>query len=481
MHANATIVAMHSIPESPISEHALNATAPPNTFGERTLQRKGLYLGLEGNSWSWAGPQRSVMILGPSRSGKTSSLVIPNLLLAEGPVVSTSTKPDVMLATAPHRSSAGWSFLYDPSGEIECPKGVERIGWSPLTTARDWDTAYQTARTMVESTRLTSGSSARGGGDNHWNERAGALLAPLLHAAAQENLPMKTVVGWIQRHDATTPLKILAQGVGEESNATQGLAGIISTDAREQSGIWSTASGVVSAYQSTSAMATTELPPIDPAEFCQGANTMYICSPGRRQHLFAPLIVAAIGDIRDATYQLNRQGSAVAPTLLALDEVANIAPIPDLPQLVSEGAGQGLLVMACLQDLSQARGRWPGAADGFVSLFGTTVVLPGVADPQTLRSLSALGGDMEVSTTTISHSLGRHGSIRPSSSVGTVRIPRHAEDAIAHGETGHALVVGQDRRFRDVQLTPAHASSPWREMTAIDRHRARPTSHDRQR
>ncbi len=52
--------------------------------------------------------------------------------------------------------------------------------------------------------------------------------------------------------------------------------------------------------------------------------------------------------------------------------------------MVSEGAGQGLLVLACLQDLSQARGRWGPAADGFLSLFGTTVVLQGIADTATL-------------------------------------------------------------------------------------------------
>jgi type IV secretion system protein VirD4 len=471
---------MQSMPGSPAFEHARGDGATTDAIDARTLQRRGMYLGLEAETWSWVGPQRSVMVLGPSRSGKTSSLVIPNLLLAEGPVVTTSTKPDVMLATAPHRSGEGWAFLYDPSGEIECPKGVERIGWSPLNGARDWDTAVATAKTMVESSLLTSGSPVRSAGDHHWAERAEALLSSLLHAAAQENLPMKTVVGWIQRHNGTTPLEILAQGVGEENTATQLLAGINSTDSREQSGIWSTTSGVVAAYRSTSAMATTELPPIHPAEFCRGPNTMYICSPGRRQHLFAPLVVGAIGDIRDATYQRERQGYTGAPTLLALDEVANIAPIPDLKDLVSEGAGQGLLVMACLQDLSQARSRWSDA-DGFFSLFGTSVVFPGIADPLTLRSLSALGGEMEVATTTISQSIGRHGSIRPSSSVGTVRVPRYPVDAIAHGKAGHALVVGYDRRFREVQLTPAHACSPWREMTAIDRHRERRTTIDLQR
>ena len=84
-------------------------------------------------------------------------------------------------------------------------------------------------------------------------------------------------------------------------------------------------------------------------------------------------------------------GSGAAPVVLALDEVANIAPIPDLPAMVSEGGGQGLLTLACLQDLSQARGRWGSAAEGFLSLFGTTVVLPGIGDVRTLEALSALG------------------------------------------------------------------------------------------
>ena len=79
--------------------------------------------------------------------------------------------------------------------------------------------------------------------------------------------------------------------------------------------------------------------------------------------------------------------------------------------------------MACLQDLSQARGRWGSAADGFLTLFGTTVVFPGIADVGTLRDLSALAGDHEIATTTLGHSVGERGRIRPSSSVSTVRVP----------------------------------------------------------
>jgi len=87
--------------------------------------------------------------------------------------------------------------------------------------------------------------------------------------------------------------------------------------------------------------------------------------------------------------------------LFALDEVANIAPLPALPALASEGGGQGLITLACLQDLSQARERWGQAAEGLFTLFGVKVILPGVADHRTLALISALGGQVEVPTTTV--------------------------------------------------------------------------------
>ena len=424
----------------------------------------GIYLGEGPGGRVHAGAQRSTLVLGPSRSGKTSSLVIPNLLLANGPVVSTSTKPDVLHATAAARGQEGCTLLYDPSGEIERPKGVEPIGWSPLTTAADWDAAVQTSDAMVRASRIGESGFSHSPSEQHWTERASALLAPILHAAALESLPMRSVVRWIDRHDGATPLDILAANVGNDATATDLLAGIVGTDGREQSSIWSTASGVLAAYRSEGAMASTDLPSIDPAAFCRGSHTMYICSPGRRQRLFVPLVVGAIGDVREATYDRQRAGEHAAPTLFALDEMANIAPIPDVAAMVSEGAGQGLLVLACLQDLSQARHRWGPEANGWFSLFGTSVILPGIADPTTLRILSDVGGEHDVARTTVGHAVGDRGRLRPSSSVSTIRVPRYPVDAISRGTPGGALVLNSSSRLAHVSLTPAHARSPWREF-----------------
>jgi type IV secretory pathway TraG/TraD family ATPase VirD4 len=178
----------------------------------------------------------------------------------------------------------------------------------------------------------------------------------------------------------------------------------------------------------------------------------------------APLIVGLLTEIRDAAYERARQGDANPPVLFALDEVANIAPLPDLPSIVSEGAGQGLLTLACLQDLSQARNRWGSEADGFLSLFGTTVVLPGIADMATLDALSTLSGDVELPSNTLGTAQGTNGRLLGSVSTSTVMRRRLPPDVIARGAPGTALAVDGRRQMGWVRLTPAHRDPPWRQL-----------------
>ena len=87
-------------------------------------------------------------------------------------------------------------------------------------------------------------------------------------------------------------------------------------------------------------------------------DTVFITAPAHRQALCAPLVVGLLDQIRHATYRRAAAHPTDTPVFFCLDEVANIAPIHDLPALVSEAGGQGLHVLACLQDLSQARTRW---------------------------------------------------------------------------------------------------------------------------
>lgn len=448
---------------------AIDSAGRPDVVGSalRAAARQmgsPIYLGQGAAGPAWAAPQRSTLVLGPSRSGKTSAIVIPNVLAAPGAVVSTSTKPDVLEATAHSRASAGAALVYDPSGTITPPPGVHRVGWSPVTGGARWDGALLTASAMVR----TSTSSAWAQ-ESHWTERATALLAPMLHAAALSGTSMSTLLGWVDRHQGSAALEVLGERTGESSSPTNLLHGILATDPREQSGIWSTASGVLAAYRSAAALESTTGQLLDADAFCAGAHTLYVCAPGRTQQFLAPLIVGLISDVRDAAYRRAQTTGADPPVLLALDEVANIAPLPDLPAVVSEGAGQGLLTLACLQDLSQARTRWGHHADALVSLFGTTVVLPGIADVGTLRVLSDLAGEVEVPVRGVAASKPTLGRVQRSASVHTTWRPRLPVDAIGRGSNGFALAVDDRNRMGWIELTPAHARWPFRELTAPSR------------
>lgn len=436
----------------------------------------GLYLGHGARHWCFAPPQQSVMILGPPRSGKTSSLIIPNIVMSEGPVVSTSTKPDVLDATVAARTQVGRCLLFDPTGSVDRSQTTVALHWSPLQSCTTWTGALSMARSLVEVGSAAGGG--RQGGGSHWTERAQALMAPLLHAAALDGTDMRTLLTWVDRRQALPAQQILAGGPGLSTELARNLLdGIVATDERELSGIWSTASGSLSGFRSDRALAVTADPDFDPHEFVRSSDTIYIASPAHSQALVAPMVVALIDDIRRATYARASDGRGVAglpPVVLALDEVANIAPLPDLPAMISEGGGQGLVTMACLQDLSQARNRWPAHADGFPSLFGTTVVLPGIGDVRTLEALSTLAGDEEIATRTVS--AGRSFTGQPltdliaggrpqvGESVSTQWRRRLPADVITRGVAGHGLAFDQRNQPGWIPLTPYFASEPWRTL-----------------
>jgi type IV secretion system protein VirD4 len=195
--------------------------------------------------------------------------------------------------------------------------------------------------------------------------------------------PIEDVLRWTLRQDLAPALETLADT--DTQIAADVLVGIERTDARERSSIFSATAGVLSAYNSDSARQTAAAPNFDPARFAASTDTLYITSPEHRQAVFTPLIVGLLEQIRHAVYEQARNDHAPGPGMLwLLDEVANIAPVHDLPALVSQAGGQGLQVVIGLQDLSQARTRWgTDAADGFLSLFQSKLILNGIADTRT--------------------------------------------------------------------------------------------------
>jgi type IV secretory pathway TraG/TraD family ATPase VirD4 len=436
---------------------------------------RGVYLGHDTHGWCHASPQQSVMVLGPPRSGKTTSLIIPNVLASPGAVISTSTKPDVLEATVGARSRFGRCLLFDPTGTTGLGRQLEPLRWSPLQSCLGWSGSLATARALVHVSGAGGGGSSRVE-HSHWTERAEALLGPLLHAAALAEENMQTVLMWVDRRKALPAQQVLAAETGPATELARNLLdGIVATEERELSGIWSTASGALAGFRSEHALASTRSPDFHPGDFVASTDTVYVAAPAHLQALVAPMVVGLVNDVRFATFARDAtRATTIGPVLLALDELANIAPIPDLPSMISEGGGQGLITLACFQDLSQARRRWPVHAEGFPSLFGTTVVLPGIGDVRTLDALSLVGGEEELLVR--STSIGRTPSERPltdllvggrthlGATVATQWRRRLPVDVIARGTPGYALAFDERNRAAWVPLAPSHSTEPWRSL-----------------
>ena len=362
----------------------------------------------------------------------------------------------------------GATLLFDPSGTIHTPPGARRVGYSPIRQAQSWDGAVLAARSLVDVNRRRHLDD----GESHWNERAGALIAPLLHGASLRNESLGQLASRVDGRSADDVMGDLATRYGEAHPSVSLLRGVLATEERERSGIWSTASGLFSGMRTDAARASAREAPLDVEEFLAGPHQLHIVAPSRYQAVTVPLVVGMIEEVVHATYDRHHNGARL---LLALDELANVAPLPRLASIVSEGGGQGVVTLACLQDLSQARSRWGTNADGFLSLFPTTVVLPGIADRTTLEMVQQLAGRSMVASHNVQHS--RRGRTEGYTRSWIERDNATLSD-VARGRQGYALGLNERKDLRWIELTPSYADPRFRRylerpFTSIERSRER--------
>lgn len=380
----------------------------------------------------FSAPRTHCLVLGPPQCFKTAGVLVSAVLHANGPVVVTSTKDDVYRATAIARSRVGRLWQFAPGGlrPEEVLPGAIPLRWSPIEPSRDWGQAQILAKAIADTAEVTGGSSENAA---FFRKTAGSLIACVLHAAALASKPMEFVLEAVGEGGSTLDdcERILREAGGYSTIAADSLNQFRRLEGRTRGNVFITASTAFDAYRLPGALESTRDPNFDVEAFVAGdhsvANpglfdsyhwnqinsrsgavetmlphawfdTVYITSGSQAQALVAPLVVGLLSRIREARYQQTRadqqQMRSRPPTLFALDEIANIAPLQELPGILSEGSSQGLLTMAVMQDLSQAKARWPNYYEGFLTMFREVVMFPGIANAETLERLSMLSGEV---------------------------------------------------------------------------------------
>ena len=84
----------------------------------------------------------------------------------------------------------------------------------------------------------------------------------------------------------------------------------------------------------------------------------------------------------------------LSPTLrVLLDEAANIAPLRDLPQHLSQAAGHGVRIATVWQSIAQARERYHDGADAILANSTAKLFMAPVTDDTTRSYLDQLLGE----------------------------------------------------------------------------------------
>ena len=347
--------------------------------------------------------RQSVIVVAPTQTGKTTGLAVPALLEWTGPILATSVKNDLLRDTLARRRQLGEIKVFDPTATT----GLARASWTPLTACGDWEGARRTADRLAKAAQF----SARTLQDADFWAHAGArFLAPLLLAAAVSDAAMTDVVRWVDTEEQAEVADAL--GADEHEAARNALLTVWTADDRLRSSLYMTASLALDAYNDPTVAACSAGADVTaPWLLDDGANTLYLCAPADEQSRLRPLFVTLIREIVGEVYaRAARTGWPIEPALLVvLDEAPNIAPLPDLDQLASTGAGQGVQLVTVVQDLGQVHARWGASADSIVNNHRAKLFGPGLSCARTLDYVARVLGDQELrQVSSTSGERGRH-------------------------------------------------------------------------
>jgi type IV secretory pathway TraG/TraD family ATPase VirD4 len=329
-------------------------------------------------------PHAQICAIAAPHSGTTTGLIAPVVLEHAGPVVTTADNLDVVRATLQRRKRMGETFVWDPFGE-------DTDSWDPLQGCDDWSHALTVARWLGHALAFGETESAE-----YYDEAAQELSAPLLHAAALG--PGRTIVDayrWVRDRDVETPAQILGEAGAEDARAR--LRGVYAFNERRRDAIIGAVQFQLKAYGHPAVGRTARRGHgISAEELFDGrANTVYIVAGREHQRLLAPLVVTMLSSlVYYATKHENRERQRISPpAVFALDETAQIAPLQELPQVLSVSYEIGIRFVSVWHSLAQMRERYGAeAAAEIMAMSQAKVFLGSITDESTRHELLRLLG-----------------------------------------------------------------------------------------
>lgn len=302
-------------------------------------------------------PRTPLVVYGPAATRRPT--VVQAIREADGPALVITSDPTVWAETKDARAKLGPVLVYDPGHLCDTPA---RLHWSPTAGCEQPDTAAARAAALLAPVRPQARIDAMTA------ETAETLLQCWLHAAAIDGRPFRQVHRWALGGNAHEPVRLLRT----HPKAASGLAGLLESaltghpERREMAQeLTVRAFAALSSVHIREACTPNRADSVVLESFAGEGGTLYVVgepiedprsTPGAM-----PLLTALASHVVEHGRRMaarSTDGRLDPPMALVLDDVAAVAPLPQLPELLSTGQDQGLPTLVLLRSKEQARARW---------------------------------------------------------------------------------------------------------------------------
>ncbi|MFG2342123.1 type VI secretion protein [Streptomyces yangpuensis] len=278
----------------------------------------------------------------------------------EGAALIVTSSPTLWAETKDARAKLGPVLLYDPSHLCDTPA---RMHWNPAEGCAHRDTAAARALALLAPVRPQARI------DEAVADTAETLLRSWLQAADLDGRPFKQLHRWAQGNSAQDPVRILRTHPDAAAGAAGELESALTAhpERRELAlNLTARALSCLTSIHIREACNPNRTDSLTLASFLSEGGSLYVVGEALedpRTHPGAmPLLTALASHVVEHGRRMaarSSHGRLDPPLSLVLEDVAAVAPIPQLPELL---AGDTLPLLALCRSREQARSRWPGAA-----------------------------------------------------------------------------------------------------------------------
>ncbi|WP_228032083.1 type IV secretory system conjugative DNA transfer family protein, partial [Streptomyces phyllanthi] len=287
-------------------------------------------------------------------------LAVQALSDAEGPALVITSNPILWAETKDARAKLGPVLLYDPAHLCDTPA---RLHWTPSRGCEDKATAAARAAALLAPIRPTAKI------DQALADTAETLLRCYLHAAAVDGRTIRHIHRWAQG----TQVQEAVRALRTNPKASPGTAGELESaltshpERRDMAQELTTRAlsslSTVNVRESCTPNRTDSLA-LD--SFVAEGGTLYVvgepiedprAAPGAMPLLTA--LAASVVERGRRMAERSSSGRLDPPLTLILDDVAAVAPLPQLPALLADGTDRGMPTLALMRSREQGRSRWP--------------------------------------------------------------------------------------------------------------------------